>query len=74
MKEQKSELEFVGWRESVSLPLFKLMDLKAKIDTGAKTSALHADEIEFISFKGKKYVRFAIESEEGKKNTSSRVF
>ena len=67
MKEVKSELEFVGWRESVSLPLFKLIDLKAKIDTGAKTSALHADEIEFITVKGKKYVRFSIETDEGKK-------
>ncbi|MBC7540431.1 MAG: ATP-dependent zinc protease [Bacteriovorax sp.] len=67
MKEVKSELEFVGWREIVSLPMFKLLDLKAKIDTGAKTSALHADEIEFITFKGKKYVRFSIETDEGKK-------
>ena len=67
MKDQKSELEFVGWRESVSLPQFKLIDLKAKIDTGAKTSALHADEIEFITIKGKKYVRFSIEGSDGKK-------
>ena len=67
MKEQKLELEFVGWRESVSLPLFKLIDLKAKIDTGAKTSALHADDIEFISVKGKKFVKFSIETIDGKK-------
>jgi hypothetical protein len=73
MKDVKSELEFVGWRESVDLPMFKLINLKAKIDTGAKTSALHADEIEFITFKGKKYVRFAIENDEGiKKYIKSR--
>jgi hypothetical protein len=67
MKHLKTDFEFVGWRESVSLPSFKLLDLKAKIDTGAKTSALHAEEIEYITFKGKKYVKFAIVNDEGKK-------
>lgn len=61
-----TELEFVGWREVVSLPKFKLKDLRAKIDTGAKTSALHADSIEFITIKGKKYVKFLFICEDGK--------
>ena len=66
MKEQKTELEFVGWRETVSLPKFKLKDLRAKIDTGAKTSALHADKIEIITVNGKKHVRFLFINDEGK--------
>ena len=69
MKDIKHELEFVGWRENVSLPALKLFDLKAKIDTGAKTSALHADDIKFVSVKGNKYVRFNVESEEGHKKS-----
>lgn len=67
MKDHKSEMEFVGWREMICLPDFKLTDVKAKIDTGAKTSALHAEEIEVFTEKGKKYVRFLFETEEGKK-------
>jgi hypothetical protein len=67
MKDHKTELEFVGWREVVSLPGFKLTDIKAKIDTGARTSALHADEIEFVTERGKKYVKFLFITEEGKR-------
>lgn len=67
MKEHKSDLEFVGWRESVSLPAFKLMDLKAKIDTGAKTSALHADDISYETEKGKRYVKFSLLMDDGKR-------
>jgi hypothetical protein len=66
MKDQKLNLEFVGWRETVSLPLFKLLNLKAKIDTGAKTSALHADDIEYVVENGKKFVKFIIVSDDGK--------
>ena len=50
----------------MSLSQFRLFDIKAKIDTGAKTSALHAENIEYISIKGKKYVKFVVETEEGK--------
>jgi hypothetical protein len=50
-------LPIIGWKELVTFPKLKLGPLIAKIDTGARTSALHADEIEVLA----KRVRFVID-------------
>jgi len=50
----------IGWREWISLVDFKNFYLKAKIDTGATISALHATHIEEFKFKGVKYVKFRL--------------
>lgn len=51
----------VGWRELVALPELGLGAVPAKIDTGARTSSLHATVLDRFERDGRDYVRFAID-------------
>ena len=53
------ELNF-GWEEWIALPNLGLPAIKAKIDTGAKTSSLHAHDIEVFGPDSKPKVRFNV--------------
>lgn len=52
----------LGWREWLSLPELGIVAVRAKVDTGARSSALHVLEQEAFRRDGREYVRFLLDT------------
>ncbi len=50
----------IGWRETIGLPDLEIPELKAKIDTGARTSALHAVDLDVFERNDEHWVEFHV--------------
>ena len=68
----KKKLAELGWREFVDLPNFDIAGVKAKIDTGAKTSCIHAFSVETFEKEDAVWVRFGVHPNQG--DTATEVW
>ncbi len=57
-KSVKRQRPIIGWREWAGLPDFGVEEINAKIDTGAKSSAIHAYRIKEIEIDGEPHAEF----------------
>jgi hypothetical protein len=60
MARLNTERKNIGWREWLEFPELGIRFIKAKVDTGARTSAIHAFELERYSEDGVPMVRFGL--------------
>ena len=59
-KQKNHNYTSIGWREWIYLPKYEDYAIKAKVDTGARTSALHATQIKEYDNNGNKLVSFRL--------------
>lgn len=60
MKKEKEPKPIIGWREWLSIPAMHIEQIKVKVDSGARTSAIHAEDIQIVKKGSKKFVKFKI--------------
>lgn len=68
-----AKLPVIGWREYLALPELGIGRIKAKVDTGARTSALHAAKLRtYRADDGSERVRFVVPTQ-GERKTRINV-
>ena len=72
MPRKRSEnLPVIGWREWAALPDLQIPSIKVKVDSGARSSSLHAFNLKTFERDGQDWVRFDVHPEQ--RSTSSSV-
>ncbi|NJN23426.1 MAG: hypothetical protein HC810_02210 [Acaryochloridaceae cyanobacterium RL_2_7] len=61
----RGQIPVIGWREYLSLPDLGIACIKGKIDTGARTSAIHAFDVEIFQEGEQEKVRFKVHPTQG---------
>lgn len=57
---KKPEKQIIGWREWVELPELGIKQIKAKVDSGARTASLHAFDMKVYKRGKNEFVKFSI--------------
>ncbi len=57
-------LPVIGWREWLAIPTLQIDRIKAKVDSGARTSSLHASNIQPVTDRGAPHLSFVVHPEQ----------